>query len=77
MKIKWALKEKKIREERKDSDSAKGYKRSIKTESGKKKIRMRKEECVENIGKYLSFFIKESNIKSAYFSRHTYDFTCV
>ena len=36
---------------------------------------MRKEECVENIGKYLSFFIKESNIKSAYFSRHTYDFT--
>ena len=40
MKIKLVLK--KIREERKDSDSTKGEKKPIEIESGEKKIRMRK-----------------------------------
>jgi len=46
----------------------KGEKKSIKVKSGEKKIRMRKKENVENIGKYLSFYTKESETKSAYFS---------
>jgi hypothetical protein len=43
-------------------------KKSIEVESREKKIRMRKEERVENIGKHLSFYTKESEIKSSYFS---------
>jgi hypothetical protein len=34
----------------------------------REKIRMSKEESVENIGKHLSFYIEENEIKSAYFS---------
>jgi hypothetical protein len=49
----------KIIEERKDSDSTKGEKKSIKVGIEEKKIRMRKEESVENIGKHLSFYTKE------------------
>ena len=37
-----------VREERKDSDSTNGEKKSIEAKSGEKKMRMRKEESVEN-----------------------------
>lgn len=56
-----------IREEKKDSDSINGEKKSNEVKSGEKKIRMRKEESVENIGKHLSFNTKLSEIKNAYF----------
>jgi hypothetical protein len=37
-----------VREERKDSDSTNGEKKSIEAKSGEKKMRMRKEKSVEN-----------------------------
>jgi len=40
------------REERKDSNSVKGEKKLIEVESGENKIRMKKEESIENIGKH-------------------------
>jgi hypothetical protein len=36
--------------------------------SGEKKERVRKEECVEKVGKNLSFFAKSSDLKHAYLS---------
>jgi hypothetical protein len=39
---------------------------SIEVENGDKKIRIRKEESVENRSKHLSIYTKESVIKSAY-----------
>jgi hypothetical protein len=47
---------------------AKGEKKPIEAENGEKKIRMRKEEHVENVGKHLSFYTKKNEIMSAYFS---------
>ena len=40
---------------------------SIEIESWDRKIRMKKEESVENISKHLSIYTKESVIKNAYF----------
>jgi hypothetical protein len=45
-----------------------GKKRLIEAKNEEKKIRMRKEESVEHIGKRLSFYKKKSEIKSACFS---------
>jgi hypothetical protein len=61
-----SLKKKKIGEKRLRFSNRR--KKSIEVESREKKIRMRKEERVENIGKHLSFYTKESEIKSSYFS---------
>lgn len=58
---------KRIREERKELDSAKRKKKSIEAKSREKKIKMKKRrEC--NISKHLSFYTKESENKNAYFS---------
>ena len=37
-------------------------------ESGEKKERVRKEECVEKVGKHLNFFVKSNDLKHAYLS---------
>jgi len=39
-----------------------------KAESGEKKERGRKEECVEKVGKHHNFFAKSNDLKHAYFS---------
>jgi len=39
-----------------------------KAESGEKKERVRKEECVEKVGKHLNFFAKSNDLKHAYLS---------
>ena len=36
--------------------------------SGKKNERVRKEECVEKVGKHLNFFVKSNDLKHAYLS---------
>jgi hypothetical protein len=36
--------------------------------SGEKKERVRKQECVEKVGKHLNFFAKSNNLKHAYLS---------
>ena len=36
--------------------------------SGEKKERVRKEECVEKVGKHLNFFAKSNDLKHAYLS---------
>jgi hypothetical protein len=39
-----------------------------KAKSGEKKERVRKEECVEKVGKHLNFFAKSNDLKHAYLS---------
>jgi muconolactone delta-isomerase len=39
-----------------------------KAESGEKKERVRKEECVEKVGKHLNLFAKSNDLKHAYLS---------